>query len=152
MSNKIKLLWKAPNLAVAQRGPRYLEFVNREGKTEFFAPQMDENGNITYTVDEEYGRRLLAGQADRFFLLSPAELILKRRRKDQMGSEYVKVKALTALSSLDKPAEEPTDPPPAQLAGTEPSPDAQSAPIALEAAAASAEAKGKSGNRPKPTA
>ncbi len=97
--SKVKLLWKAPSVALAQRGPRVLEFLNREGKTEFFAPEMDESGNIIYEVSEDYGRRLLAGQADRFFLLSPAKIIVKQRRKDNMGAEYVTVKAITGFNT-----------------------------------------------------
>lgn len=96
--SKVKLLWKAPSVALAQRGPRVLEFINREGKTEFFAPEMDEGGNIIYDVSEEYGRRLLAGQADRFHLLSPAKLIVKKRRKDNMGAEYVTIKAISGMT------------------------------------------------------
>lgn len=97
--SKVKLLWKAPSVALAQRGPRVLEFLNREGKTEFFAPEMDESGNILYEVTEDYGRRLLAGQADRFFLLSPAKLIIKKRRQDNMGAEYVTVKAISGFTT-----------------------------------------------------
>ncbi len=104
--SKVKLLWKAPSVALAQRGPRVLEFLNREGKTEFFSPEMDAEGNIIYDVTEEYGRRLLAGQADRFFLVSPGKLIVKRRRKDNMGSEYVTVKA---ISGMHVPAPDPVE-------------------------------------------
>lgn len=97
---KVKVLWKAPNVAIAQRGPRYLEYTNREGKVEFFAPQMDAEGHIFYEVDEEYGRRLLAGQHDRFFLLSPDSMIIKRRRKDGMGAEYVTVHSLAKTGTV----------------------------------------------------
>lgn len=105
--SKVKLLWKAPSVALAQRGPRVLEFLNREGKTEFFSPEMDAEGNILYEVSEEYGRRLLAGTADRYFLISPAKLIVKRRRKDNMGAEYVTIKA---ISGMTPPKDEPETP------------------------------------------
>lgn len=156
MSKKIKLLWKAPNVSIAQRGPRYLEYVNREGKTEFYAPQMDDQGNIVYELDEEYGRRLLAGQADRFFLLSPSELIIKRRRADQMGSEYVKIKGLATAPAFVAPAATPATVQEAATVVETSAEGSDGAPIAVEAALASAEAKkGKpdeKGNRPKATA
>lgn len=150
MSKMIKLLWKAPNVAIAQRGPRYLENLNREGKTEFFAPEMDEQGNITYEVDEEYGRRLLAGQGDRFHLLSPAELIIKRRRKDLLGSEYVKVKAIGALPDLQIPPVELATPQ-ETLTAMEPAQtpqDGQEAAPDLQTAAQ----EGRKGRRPPATA
>jgi hypothetical protein len=105
--SKVKLLWKATTVALAQRGPRVLEFLNREGKTEFYQPEMDEEGHILYEVSEEYGRRLLAGQSDRFFLVSPAKLIVKRRRQDNMGAEYVTLKA---ISGLTPPKADPANP------------------------------------------
>ncbi len=106
--SKVKLLWKATTVALAQRGPRVLEFLNREGKTEFFSPEMDGEGHILYEVTEEYGRRLLAGQSDRFFLVAPAKMIVKRRRADNMGSEYVTIKA---ISGMTPPKADPENPP-----------------------------------------
>lgn len=92
----LKLLWKAVNSTLAQRGPRVLEFLDRDGKTQFFIPEVDADGNVIYEVDIDYGRRLLAGHADRFFLLSPSKVVIKRRRKDNMGAEYVTVHAIAS--------------------------------------------------------
>ncbi len=106
--SKVKLLWKASTVALAQRGPRVLEFLNREGKVEFYSPEMDEDGHILYDVSEEYGRRLLAGQSDRFFLVSPAKLIVKKRRQDNMGSEYVTMKAISGMTPPKADPEKPS--------------------------------------------
>lgn len=107
MNQKVIVLWKAPNVAVARRGPRVLENLDREGKTQFYTPRMDAAGNILYELDEEYARRLLAGQGDRFFLVSPPELVIKRRKADNMSAEYVNLKAITALTQAPAPAGNP---------------------------------------------
>jgi hypothetical protein len=104
MNEKVTVLWKAPNIAIAQRGPRVLENLDREGKTQFYAPRMDPAGNILYDLDEEYARRILGGQGDRFFLVSPATMIIKRRRADNMGSEYTTLRsvAMTPAAPAEK--------------------------------------------------
>lgn len=129
MNQKVIVLWKAPNIAVAERGPRVLENLDREGKTHFYAPRMDEGGNILYDLDEEYARRLLAGQGDRFFLVSPSELIVKRKKADGLSAEYVTLKAITALGNPPPSAQAPVSNSPAPEGTT---PPAETAATGLE--------------------
>lgn len=94
MIKRIVLQWKHPVDAIQKQGPKVLEWIDRKGEVQFFSPYMDEAGRITYEVSEEYARRVLAAQPDRFFLLTPQELIIRVRREDGLGAKIVTVKSV----------------------------------------------------------
>ncbi len=94
MANNVTLEWKHPNPEIMRRGPRFLEYLDHKNEPHVFEPVLDSDGRITYTVPEIYARRLLSNQSDRFFLISPPEIIIRKRSKDGIGVSYERIKSV----------------------------------------------------------
>lgn len=99
----IKILFRHPDANVRRLPPKPLEIRNKDGETDFFVPeQVNTNKGVAhiYTVPLEFGRRLLANQPDRYFLLEPAQVMVKRKLPGGLSSDFVTVTNKVAASLL----------------------------------------------------
>lgn len=127
---QVKLLYHHPNKANRAAGTaKVLNRKDHKGEEFFHEPEVL-GKKVIYTVPEDYARRLLAGQPDRYFLLEPKELMVRFKGVDGLSYQHKvvksilgtpKMKALEELIAQEAAAE--TAPPPAEE-GTDPKPPA----------------------------
>jgi hypothetical protein len=104
-----KILLRHPDKRVRELPPKVLEFKNKDDDLDSYFPEKV-GDNTIYTLPVKYARRLLANQPERYFLLEPA--VLPVRRVGQLGTvEHIIVKADTSALSKFNEASKPPIPP-----------------------------------------
>lgn len=86
---QVELVWRHPNPRVYEKGPIILDYRDHTGEKFFFRPERKEiQPGVkawVYSVHYSYAQNLLGNQPDRYFLLSPEDLIVPV--SDGMSSE-----------------------------------------------------------------
>ncbi len=118
---EVKLLYHHPHTPNRAVPPKVLQRKDHKGEEHFHEPQVL-GKKVIYTVPEDYARRLLAAQGDRYFLLEPKVLTVRFKSADGLSSTTREVKSILGTPRL-KQLEELM----AQELG-EPAPEAPKAP------------------------
>lgn len=94
-----KILLRHPDKNVRALEPKALEFYNKQSEeTDTYMPERVEE-NVVYELPQKYAKRLLAGQPERYFLIEPAFLIVKRHDGGGLTHKHVRVEANPAMIS-----------------------------------------------------
>lgn len=104
-----KILSRHPDANVRKLPGKTLEWKDSQGEDQFFTPE-DVDGKRVYTVPLPYARILLGGQPERYFLLEPAQLSVKRTNAKTFTTEHVLVKSVLGTKLAGTFASEPTVP------------------------------------------
>jgi hypothetical protein len=104
---KIKLVWRHPNERVYRNIPPILSAKDHAGKTHFSQPQKIEIKKgikaWVYELEMFHAQRLLSSQSDRYYLLSPEELIVPVTK----GMAFENVLFESVLKDKDSPGLRP---------------------------------------------
>lgn len=102
---EVTILYRHPDARVRKLQPKVLEFKNEKGESDYFMPETvpsTRGDQVVYKVPLAFARRLLADQPERYHLLQPAELTVKRKLPGGLSSEFVKVTNKLASDFLTK--------------------------------------------------
>lgn len=91
---EVKILYRHPDPRVRKLPAKALEYKNPKGEAEFYMPETTDGPNGTrtfYVVPVEFARRMLANQPERYFLVEPKQLVVKRKLAGGLSSETVQI-------------------------------------------------------------
>ncbi len=97
---QVKLLYHHPNKNNRALGTaKVLNRRDHKGEEFFHEPEVLGKKTV-YTVPEDYARRLLAGQPDRYFLLEPKSLMVRFKSADGLSTQYKEVKSILGSAKM----------------------------------------------------
>jgi len=94
-----KILLRHPDANVRALPPKPLEFKDSKGEAQFVIPEIV-GDKVVYTVPLSFARRLLANQPERYFLLEPAHLSVKRQNPVHFTTEHFVVKSIVGTKAF----------------------------------------------------
>jgi len=94
--SKATILFRHPMAKVRALPARPLEYRDPKGDTHIFMPETVQSAShglqVQYVdLPMDFARRLLANQPDRYFLVLPKEIVVKRRVPSTLSMDYVRI-------------------------------------------------------------
>lgn len=90
----VTILFRHPDPNVRKLPGKPLEYKDPKGETEVFMPETIETTRgpqTVYKVPLALARRMLANQGERYFLMEPTQIVVKKPKPGGMSFDYVKL-------------------------------------------------------------